>query len=307
MSFLDKLRKAKKNVKASSIDTYARNIRRLRKLKNELPIPPEKHAWLLKKELIDHVEKLPLNQRRHLTTAATVALSVYGETSKRWKELQHAAMKEFDEDRRQRKLTDKQKAKMPAKGFDALKTVISTMKKEFRHILAKAADDWTFEDLYRVQDLLIIQLYYDRPLRLDYATLTLASGDKGNTIEKQMKKPRGWYITLRDFKTAQSMGEQRFKVNTVNQRLMNKFAPARHRLVKHNRLLSNRNRGPMSKQVLSKRLLTITRKRIGKSFSTQLLRILYAMKNRGVIESAKKVSEKLLHSQEQSLQYAKKD
>ena len=31
------------------------------------------------------------------------------------------------------------------------------------------------------------------------------------------------------------------------------------------------------------------------------------MKNRDVIESAKAVSAKLLHSQEQSLQYAKKD
>ena len=63
----------------------------------------------------------------------------------------------------------------------------------------------------------------------------------------------------------------------------------------------------MSKQVLSKRLMEITRKKIGKSFSVQLLRILYAMRNRDVIETAKEVSEKLLHSQKQSLMYAKKD
>ena len=62
----------------------------------------------------------------------------------------------------------------------------------------------------------------------------------------------------------------------------------------------------MSKQVLSKTLMKITRRRIGKTFSTQMIRILYAMKNRDVIESAKEVSDKLLHSQEQSLQYAKK-
>ena len=63
----------------------------------------------------------------------------------------------------------------------------------------------------------------------------------------------------------------------------------------------------MSKQVLSKTLMRITKARIGKSFSTQLLRILYAMRNRDVIESAKEVSDKLMHSQAQSLQYAKKD
>lgn len=55
------------------------------------------------------------------------------------------------------------------------------------------------------------------------------------------------------------------------------------------------------------RLMKITKARIGRSFSVQLLRILYAMSKRDVIESAKEVSQKLLHSQEQSLQYAKKD
>ena len=306
MTFQEKLRKSKKSVKQSTIDTYGRNIRRLRKIKNELPIPVDSHKWLISKELIDHVKKLPLNQRRHLCTAATVALGVYGETNATWKKMQHESMKEFDEERRQRKLSVKQKGKIPAKGFDSLRVVISNMKRELRHILSKDLTEWSFDDLYRVQDLLILSLYYDRPLRLDYATLQIGTGDRGNTLAKNMKKPRGWHITLRDFKTKDSMGEQKFKLNTSNQRLMNKFNIARHRLVKHPNLLSNRNRGPMSKQVLSKRLLTLTRKRIGKSFSTQLLRILYAMKHRGILESAKKVSEKLLHSQEQSLQYAKK-
>ena len=72
-------------------------------------------------------------------------------------------------------------------------------------------------------------------------------------------------------------------------------------------VLSNKKGGKMSKQVLSKTLMRITSSRIGKKFSVQLLRILYAMKNRDIIESAKEVSAKLLHSQEQSLQYAKKD
>ena len=63
----------------------------------------------------------------------------------------------------------------------------------------------------------------------------------------------------------------------------------------------------MSKQVLSKTLMRITDKRIGKRFSTQLLRILYAMKNKNIIETAKEVSDKLMHSQKQSLDYAKKE
>ena len=43
----------------------------------------------------------------------------------------------------------------------------------------------------------------------------------------------------------------------------------------------------MSKQVLSKTLQATFRKRVGKHFSVQLIRVLYAMANRQVIETAK--------------------
>ena len=130
---------------------------------------------------------------------------------------------------------------------------------------------------------------------------------KFNCIYKNEKKPRGWHILLEDFKTAKSLGSKTFKLKMQNQRLLNKFIPAVKKLTTHGFLLTNRKGERMSKQVLSKTLMRITKSRIGKRFSTQLLRILYAMRNRDVIESAKEVSDKLLHSQEQSLQYAKKN
>ena len=307
VTFGDKLKTLKKNLKASSIETYMRNVRRLRKVHGELPIPVKESKWLTDKKLLAWYDKQALSVRRHMATAASVALGVYKKESEEWKKRQHKSMKEFDEQRRERQLSDKQKSKMPAKGFDALKGVISTMKKELRHVLAKKPDEWSMSDLLRVQDLIIISLYYDFPLRLDYATLNLGKRDDGNSIYKNMSKPRGWHINLKDYKTAKSLGDKTIKPNTANQRLLNKFVPAVKHLTTHNFLLTNQARGKMTKQVLSKRLMTITKRRIGKDFSVQLLRILFAMKNRGILESAKEVSEKLLHSQEQSLQYAKKD
>jgi hypothetical protein len=241
-----------------------------------------------------------------MATAAQVALSVYGTSNGEWKKRQSASMKEFDDNRRKRTLTAKQKKQMPEKGFDVLKGVISSMKKELSHILSKALKEWSFSDLSRVQELVIISLYYDFPLRLDYASLQTKKTD-GNSIYKNKKKPRGWHIQLKEYKTSKTMGTKIFKPNTANQRLLNKFIPATELLTDHGYLLSNQGKKKMSKQVLSKKLMSITKKRIGKNFSVQLIRILYAMRNRGVLESAKEVSEKLLHSQEQSLQYAKKD
>ena len=296
----------KKNIKSTSVDTYLRNIRRLRKVKHALPIPESDHKWLLDKSLLAWFDKQTLNIRRHLGTAAQVSLDVYGKKSAEWKKRSTEAMQEFDADRRKRVLTSKQKSSMPSKGFDALKRVISTMRRELKHIVDQPAKEWSFKDLLRVQELVILSLYYDYPLRLDYATLETKKTE-GNCIYKNKKKPRGWHIQLMEYKTVKTLGKKTFKPNSSNQRLLNKFIPAAELLTDHGFLLSNQSKHKMSKQVLSKKLMTLTKRKIGKSFSTQLIRILYAMKNRGVLESAKAVSDKLLHSQEQSLQYAKKD
>ena len=305
MSFEAKLREKKKGIKTQSVDTYLRNIRRLRRAKFELPIPPASHTWLLDKKLFTWVDNQPLSIRRHMTTAAQVALGVYGKESDKWKDRQKTAMKLFDADRAKRILTPKQKARIPSRGFASLKRVIRNMKKELAHVLNSPVGDWSFSDLRRVQELVIVAVYENFPLRLDYATLeTEKTG--GNCLFKQLKKPRGWHVQLTTFKTDKSLGKQLFKFNAANQRLLNKFVPAVKRLTTHGFFLSNANKGKLSKQGLSKRLMATTKKRIGRSFSTQLIRVLFAMQNRDVIESASEVSKKLLHSATQSLQYAKK-
>ena len=306
MTFEKKLRELKKGLKESSVNTYLRNIKRLRKVEHTLPIPEKDHKWLLEKKVFDWIDKQPLSIRRHLSTAATIALKVYGKKDERWSKRQKGSMKEFDDNRRKRVLTDKQKAALPKKGFGAIKSVVAQMRKELKHILSKPSDNWTKPEMLRVQDMLILSLYSDHPLRLDYATLQIGKSEK-NCIYKNMGKPKGWHINLSDYKTEKSMGKQTIKPNVSNQRLLNKFVPAVKRLTDHGNLLTNKSGGKMSKQVLSKRLTFLTKHRIGKGFSVQLLRILYAMQHRKVLETAKEVSKKLLHSQEQSLQYAKKD
>ena len=303
MSFREKLRTKKKNLKDSSVTTYLRNIKRLYKASGGEGEIPLKHTWINSKKLVAWYKEQPLGVRRHMSNAAVIALQVYGKSSKAWEKRQKSDIKEFDEHRNKRELSEKQKAKVPSKGFAAIKTAVKTMKKELKHVLS---DISTKSDLLRVQDLVILSLYSELPLRLDFATLKLERGD-GNSIFKSKRKPTGWTIELKDFKTVSSLGPKKFRLNQANQRLLNKFIPAVKKLTDHGYFLTNKNNGKMSKQVLSKTLMRITKQKIGKSFSTQLIRILYAMSNRGVIESAKEVNEKLMHSSEQSLQYAKKE
>ena len=115
--FVDKLKEKKSSLKASSIATYVRNIKRLRKVVGDLPIPTANHKWLLSTKLLDWYDKQPLSIRRHMATAANTALLVYGASSKDWKKRQRSAMEEFDQDRRKRKLTDKQKNTFQSRGL----------------------------------------------------------------------------------------------------------------------------------------------------------------------------------------------
>ena len=302
--FIEKLKAAKKNLKASSITTYERNIRRLYKASGgEGAIPEKDHKWINKKSLVAWYKEQPLSVRRHMSNAAIIALQVYKKKSKQWQRRQKTDMQEFDANRNKRELSDKQKSKIPAKGFESLKTAVNVMKKELKHVIDGIE---TKQDLLRVQDLVILSLYSELPLRLDFATLKLERGDS-NSIFKSKRKPTGWTIELKEFKTVSSMGPKKFRLSQGNQRLLNKFVPAVKKITEHGYLLTNKSGGKMSKQVLSKTLMRITKHRIGKAFSSQLIRILYAMSNRGVIESAKEVNEKLLHSAKQSLQYAKKE
>ena len=64
MTFDTLLREKKKNIKKSSQDTYLRNIRRLRKIKGELPVPEKDHKWLLSKPLLAWYDKATLNVLR---------------------------------------------------------------------------------------------------------------------------------------------------------------------------------------------------------------------------------------------------
>ena len=101
-TFFDKLKKNRTNIKESSLNTYIRNIRRLYKVYNKLPIPPSNSKWLNKK-LLKWFDDQSLSVRRHLANAAIISLKVYNEDDNEWQKRHIAAMKEFEEKREKRR------------------------------------------------------------------------------------------------------------------------------------------------------------------------------------------------------------
>ena len=77
MSFSAQLRKKKDSLKQSSVDTYIRNIKRIRKVVGDLPIPPKDHKWLLSPKLLKWYDEQTLNVQRPMASAAGIALACH--------------------------------------------------------------------------------------------------------------------------------------------------------------------------------------------------------------------------------------
>ena len=85
-----------RNCTGRTIDVYVRNTLRLAKLLDKESIPG-KGAWLTSEPLLKAFDKLDLNKRRLLATAAVKSLDAYGiKRSPKWGERLATAAEEYD-------------------------------------------------------------------------------------------------------------------------------------------------------------------------------------------------------------------
>jgi len=308
--FEKKLQAVCKKCSAASVKVYVRNALRLYRLVTpDAAELPETGAWLTKPALYKEFDALDLNKRRLLSTAAIKSLDAYGKDRvKAWGDRLTTASDEYDKIREKRGKTEKEILKWPAKGgYDALKRAARMQKQQSRHVFTKQTK--TVKDLWEIQKWLILQLYSNHALRLDFADVFLEKPGGGEGTKNYLHKYRrkGWILTLNVYKTAKFRGAQEIKMNRSASIALSKVVPWIKELTTHGKLLTNRLGGPLSRNGLSKLLTRITEKLLGrKGFSASLIRVLKATKFAKELEISKKLSEEMLHTQKQNFEYSRK-
>jgi len=292
------------NCTQSSIDVYVRNLYRLAKFAGKAGVPKDA-KWLASKALLTKVGKEPLNVRRVLTVAGVKAMKMYKrDTSGEWGPLMSKATEEYEKQRDERRKTKREKERWPTKGYDSLKDVSKKLKKANSDLLGKK--DLSVKQLYRLQKYVIIALYSEHALRLDWADVKLGkTNDKDKNFLHKLPR-RGWILTMRKYKTSKTMGEVELKLSRPTSLVLSMFVPKVKETTGHGYLLSNLKGNKLSRSGLSKVLIRLTEKHLGSKIGSQIIRVLKATKFRRDTEKSEALAKELMHSAKQQLQYAKK-
>ena len=310
-AFRKKLKAVCSNCSESTVTTYLHNIFRLYRLLDETAESlPSTSSWLKQKKLLKKHDSQKLSARRVLSLAGIKAQQAYnGKDSKieEWYIRMKKTVEEYETKRDKRQKTAREQERWPKQGYDALKTAADKLKKEMKPSIDNTK---SLSDLYKVQRYVVLKLYSEHALRLDWADVKLAKPSKDRTekwnyLNKDRRK--GWILTLRKYKTEKFMGQQELKIAKPAALALTMFVPKVKNLTNHGFLLSTKAGNKLSRTGLSLFLSRLTEKYMGKRLSAQIIRVLKATKYRAQTEKSAEIAKEMLHGDRQHLQYSKKE
>jgi hypothetical protein len=297
----DKLKSVCQNCTKPTIQVYMRNIKRLYKLhpdnKEEVPADGK---WLANKTLHKKLKALPLNQRRHLSVAGLKACRATKKDDTFWLKQMKDDSDKYSEERGKRTLTDKEKERIPKKGYAAIKKLAAEYAKRTKKAWATKSNT----GLYKYSIYIALKLMSEVPLRNTAATLQIAEQKAGNFID--IPKKGNAKLVIREHKSAKKLGTKEIPLSRAVTNAIRKFIRYR-KDQPHDFLLSNKQGEKLTKSALGKALHRVTNDILGKSFGSRIIRIMAAQKHSAALEKADALANAMLHANKtQTLQYAKK-
>ena len=297
---LKKLKSVCTNCTKASIMVYLRLIKRLYKLIEDGTVPLT-GDWLGKKELMEKYRKLPLKQRRHLSTGAVKASKMYKRSSEKWEIEMYKDASKYDRERGKNKKSDKERASWPKQGYKAVKKAANEQWKRVKLLLPGEPN---LKTLYKYQMFLALKLFSEVPFRNTFASFSIKKTD-GNYI-KQPPKGNFTFI-VNDHKTSKKTGPREVTLSRASTMAVRKFLKYRARVpnIQHDFLFSNKRGDRMTKATFGKAVHRVTKELLGKSFGSRLIRVLAATEMKPEIDKAADLANKMLHSQKQGKAYTR--
>ena len=303
--FLAKLKSTCKNCAKASIQVYFRNTRRLFRLINEDGDIPDTGDWLGKKILMEKYRKLPLNIRRHLSTAAVKACKAYKRSPDKWSVEMYKAANQYERKRNENKRTDKESKAWPKGGIAAVKRASKEQWKRVK-VLLKSDAEPNLKTLYKYALFIILKLFSEVPFRNLFPTFSLKKSE-GNYISRPKKG--NWSFVVNKHKTSKSQGPLEVKISRANTMALRKFVAYQDKVpeVEHDFLLSNKSGSKMSKANMGKAVHRVTKELLGKAFGSRLIRVLASSALKPEIDAVYALQKKLLHApgSKQTKQYTR--
>ena len=287
-NLMETLKKSRPNAKESTIKMYSSNLLKLQKL-----MDTSDFKFLKKSDNVkDKISELHFTTQRNYFNAIIVYLMAISEKVEgdplieEYVELRDTLNKKYEDEQATGVISDKQKNNFVP--IEEVNKMINDMGEEIKNKKIKKKEDITPKDKSLLQSYILFNIYTRLPLRNDLAGMEAINKRAYNKLSEEDKKEKNYlvvnknkmFMVLNNYKTSAKYKELDIDIPKDLEKLLRLYIRVNGMGV----LFKSSTGKPLSRNALSQLLLKETKKRMGKSISTTMLRKIYLSSKYGKVK-----------------------
>lgn len=315
-NLMEVIQKARPNAKESTIKMYSSNLNKLKKM-----FDTDNFDFLKQTDKVkDKLSELHFTTQRNYLSAIVIYLMAISKNEKDMKEdpliLKYAELRDdlskiIEDNNATGIISDKQKDNFV--DISEVNKMVQEMGEEIKNKKIKKKEDLSSKDKALLQVYTIFSIYTRLPMRNDLAGMEAINKRTYNKLTEENKKEKNYlvvnknnmFMVLNEFKTNTKYKSINIPIEKDLEKLLRVYLKMNGMGV----LFKSSTGKALTRNALSQLLLKTTKKRMGKSISTTMLRKIYLSSKYGKIqEEQAKDAEIMGHSVDtQNKVYIKKE
>jgi integrase len=302
--------KSRPNAKESTLKMYASNLMKLMKLYEKDNLDFLKNP----EEIEEKLSSLHYTTRRNYLNSIIVYLMAVKDKDdpliKEFSDIRDNHNKQYEEENATGIISDKQKENFV--DISEVNNMINQMGQEIKDKKLKKKEDLTAKDKNLIQVYTLYNIYTRLPLRNDLAGMEVINKRAYNKLSEEDKKAENYlvinknkmFMVLNKYKTSSKYEELKIDIPKDLEKLLRQYI----RINGMGVLFKSSTGKPLSRNALSQLLLKTSKKYMGKSISTTMLRKIYLSSKYADMKEELEADNKIMgHSKEVAMDtYIKK-
>ena len=296
-NLMETLKKSRPNAKDSTIKMYTSNLLKLQKL-----MDTDNFKFLEKPDNVkDKVSELHFTTQRNYYNAVIVYLMAVKDKKEdplieEYVEIRDTLNKQYEDEQATGVISDKQKNNFV--DISEVNKMIEDMGNEIKNRKIKKKEDLTAKDKALLESYILFNIYTRLPMRNDLAGMEAINKRTYNKLKEEDKKERNYlvinknkmFMVLNQFKTSAKYKQINIDIPKDLEKLLRLYI----RINGMGVLFKSSTGKPLSRNALSQLLLKETKKRMGKSISTTMLRKIYLSSKYGKVKEEMEADAKVM-------------
>ena len=275
----DKIKEARPNVKDNTIKMYVSNLNKLQKMFDT-------DTWKFLDNIDDVKEKLKdlhyTSQRNYFNSIIILLMALndkgkYDKLIEEYNTIRDEGNKQYQDDNATGVISDKQKANFVE--LSEIQKMLSEMEKEIKDKGLKKKDSLAPKEKQLIQVFILFNIYTRLPMRNDVSGMTITTKRLYNKLSEDEKKENNYlvveknkmFFVLNQFKTSKKYKELDIDIPKDLEKLL-RFYIRVNKLSNGDVLFTSSTGKELSRNALSQLFIKTSKKYLGKSISTTMLR-----------------------------------